>query len=99
LAGPIRLAAPMSFGIKVLGLPLAAFLDQHPAVEIDVLLSDARNDPVAEGIDLTLRISPLADPACSRGRSRPSPRRCLPAPPIWRNMEPRGIRSTSPAIG
>ena len=61
LAGPIRLAAPMSFGIKVLGPPLAAFLDQHPAVEIEVLLSDARNDPVAEGIDLTLRISPLAD--------------------------------------
>ncbi|MBL0915535.1 MAG: LysR family transcriptional regulator [Sphingopyxis sp.] len=61
LAGPIRLAAPMSFGIKVLGPPLAAFLDQHPAVEIEVLLSDARHDPVAEGIDLTLRISPLAD--------------------------------------
>ena len=61
LAGPIRLGAPMSFGIKVLGPPLAAFLAQHPAVEIEVLLSDARNDPVAEGIDLTLRIAPLAD--------------------------------------
>jgi len=61
LAGPIRLAAPMSFGIKVLGPPLAVFLDRHPAVEIEVLLSDARNDPVAEGIDLTLRIAPLAD--------------------------------------
>src|SRR3546814_16200529 len=61
LAGPIRLAAPMSFGIKVLGPPLAVFLDRHPAVEIAVLLSDARNDPVAEGIDMTMRISPLAD--------------------------------------
>jgi len=61
LAGPIRLAAPMSFGIKVLGPPLAAFLEQHPAVEIEVLLSDARHDPVADGIDLTLRIAPLAD--------------------------------------
>lgn len=61
LAGPIRLAAPMSFGIKVLGAVLAAFLEQHPAVEIDLLLSDARNDPIAEGIDLTLRIAPLAD--------------------------------------
>lgn len=61
LAGPIRLAAPMSFGIKVLGPVVAAFLEQHPAVEIDLLLSDARNDPIAEGIDLTLRIAPLAD--------------------------------------
>ncbi|WP_374524592.1 LysR family transcriptional regulator [Sphingopyxis sp.] len=61
LAGPIRLAAPMSFGIKALGPTLAAFLDRNPAVEIEVLLSDARHDPVAEGIDLTLRISPLAD--------------------------------------
>lgn len=61
LAGPIRLAAPMSFGIKVLGPPLAAFLDRHPAVEIDVILSDARNDLVAEGIDLALRISRLDD--------------------------------------
>lgn len=61
LAGPIRLAAPMSFGIKILGPPLAAFLEQHPAVEVEVLLSDARADLVAEGIDLALRISSLAD--------------------------------------
>lgn len=61
LAGPIRLAAPMSFGIRVLGRPLAEFLARHPGVEIDVMLSDARHDPVAEGIDLTLRIAPLAD--------------------------------------
>lgn len=61
LAGPIRLAAPMSFGIRILGPPLASFLARHPAVEIDVILSDARNDPVAEGIDLMLRIADLAD--------------------------------------
>ena len=61
LAGPIRLAAPMSFGIKVLGQPLAAFLAAHPAVEIEVMLSDARHDLVAEGIDLSLRIASLED--------------------------------------
>jgi len=61
LAGPIRLAAPMSFGIKVLGPPLAAFLARHPAVEIEVVLSDARSDLIAEGIDLALRISSLED--------------------------------------
>ena len=61
LSGPIRLAAPMSFGIKVLGAPLAAFLERHPAVEIEVMLSDARNDLVAEGIDLSLRIASMED--------------------------------------
>ncbi len=61
LAGPIRLAAPMSFGIKVLGPPLAAFLERHPAVDVEVMLNDARNDLVGEGIDLALRISNLAD--------------------------------------
>lgn len=61
LAGPIRLAAPMSFGIKVLGAPLAAFLAMHPAVEIEVMLSDARHDLIAEGIDLSLRIASMDD--------------------------------------
>jgi DNA-binding transcriptional LysR family regulator len=61
LAGPIRLAASMSFGMRVLGPTLAAFLEQHPAVEIDVVLSDARSDLVAEGFDLALRISNMAD--------------------------------------
>lgn len=61
LAGPIRLAAPMSFGIKVLGAPLAAFMDRHPAVEIELTLSDARHDLIAEGFDLALRIASLDD--------------------------------------
>jgi DNA-binding transcriptional LysR family regulator len=61
LAGPIRLAAPMSFGIKVLGGPLATFLALHPAVEIEVMLSDARSDLVGEGIDLALRIASMED--------------------------------------
>lgn len=61
LVSPIRLAAPMSFGIKVLGGPLAAFLEMHPAVEIEVMLSDARHDVVADGIDLALRIASMED--------------------------------------
>src|SRR3546814_18561807 len=61
LAGPIRLAAPMSFGIKVLGVPLAAFMERHPAIEIELTLGDARHDLVAEGFDLALRIASLDD--------------------------------------
>lgn len=61
LAGPIRLAAPMSFGIRVLGTALAEFMALHPAVSIELQLSDARHDLVAEGLDLSLRISRLDD--------------------------------------
>src|SRR3546814_13906905 len=51
----------MSFGIKVLGVPLAAFMKRHPAVEIELTLSDARQDLIAEGFDLALRIASLDD--------------------------------------
>lgn len=61
LAGPIRLTAPMSLGLVCLGDPIAEFLATHPGVTIDVVLSDAQCDLVAEGIDLAVRIAEMAD--------------------------------------
>lgn len=61
LSGPVRLTAPMSLGLACLGEVLASFLSQHPQVTVDVVLSDARCDLVAEGIDLALRIGALDD--------------------------------------
>lgn len=61
LAGRIRVAAPLTFGIRHVGGAVAEFLTQHPEVEIDLSLSDARVDIVAEGIDIALRIADLPD--------------------------------------
>lgn len=61
LAGVIRMAAPMSFGIRVLGDALSEFMADHPAITIDLTLSDARHDLMAEGFDLALRISAMED--------------------------------------
>ena len=60
-AGRIRMAAPLSFGIANVAPLVARFLAQHPAVEIDLHLSDARVDIVAEGFDVALRIADLPD--------------------------------------
>jgi DNA-binding transcriptional LysR family regulator len=59
--GRVRLAAPMSFGITNVAPLLADFLAAHAGIEIDLHLSDARVDIVAEGFDVALRIATLPD--------------------------------------
>ncbi|HEX8485889.1 LysR family transcriptional regulator [Sphingomonas sp.] len=60
-AGRIRLAAPMAFGIANVAPLVADFLVAHPGIEIDLHLTDARTDIVAEGFDVALRIADLPD--------------------------------------
>lgn len=57
--GLLRVNAPMSFGTLQLGPAIADFMQQHPDLQIQLVLSDEQVDPVQGGFDVTLRIADL----------------------------------------
>ncbi len=54
--GSLRLSAPMSFGQRYVGGLVASYLDAHPNVSVEVVLSDALTDLIADRFDVALRI-------------------------------------------
>ena len=79
-AGMIRVAAPMSLGLLAVAPAITAFLAEYPGIEIDLHLSDARVDIVAEGFDIALRIATLADSSLRARKLADVPMRVVAAP-------------------
>ena len=61
LTGPIRVTAPLSFGLRHVAPAVAEWLAAHPLTAVDLRLSDARVDLVADGFDVGVRIGTLPD--------------------------------------
>lgn len=61
LSGPLRIAAPLSFGHSHLAPILIDFACQNREVDLEVDLSDRMVDLVGEGLDLAVRIGNLRD--------------------------------------
>lgn len=61
LEGTLRLAVPLSFGLRHLSPAIDEFLQQHPDLTINVDFSDRHIDLVEQGMDLAIRIADLGD--------------------------------------
>ncbi len=61
LRGTLRLALPLSFGVRHMCGPIASFSKQHPKVHFDLDLNDRRVDLIEDNFDLALRIGRLSD--------------------------------------
>jgi DNA-binding transcriptional LysR family regulator len=59
--GTLRVSLPPDFAQHWLAAPLASFALRHPALRLELDLAPRRADVIGEGLDVAIRIGPLAD--------------------------------------
>lgn len=94
-SGILKVTAPTVFGQSVIMPLIPALLGEHPALRVDLTLSDSIVDIVGLGIDVAIRIATLRDSALIARPLAPN-RRVLCASPIY--LERNGVPTTMDAL-
>ncbi|MBN9509938.1 MAG: LysR family transcriptional regulator [Alphaproteobacteria bacterium] len=90
LSGRLRICAAVTFARLHVMPHLPAFLDQHPALDIDVVLDDRNVDVIEAGIDVALRMGSLIDSSLTARRVGQGRRLVLGTPSYFAKAgEPR----------
>src|ERR1700741_5224899 len=61
LRGILRIASSTSFAVRTLLPRISSFADLHPALRIEFILNDEKQDLVGDAVDVALRVGALAD--------------------------------------
>jgi len=80
VTGVLRVTSSIPFGRRIVAPLVPGFLQQHPGLQLDLLLSDGIIDIVAQGLDLAIRIAPLRENALVARRLADNPRALYAAP-------------------
>jgi DNA-binding transcriptional LysR family regulator len=91
LRGTIRLVIPIVYGTREIIPRLAKFLTLHPLLQVEMSLADHRQDLVAEGADVAIRMGELDDSVFG-ARKLATLQRMLVASPAY--LKARGTPKT-----
>lgn len=80
--GMLRVAVPHAFGQEKFVAPLAQFLEDHPHVSVEWLLTDEVRDFIAAGIDCAVLVGEPTDPSVVAIKLAEVPRIVVAAPSV-----------------
>ncbi|MRX06641.1 LysR family transcriptional regulator [Pseudoduganella sp. FT25W] len=80
LRGVLRLGVTTSFALRVVVPLLPAFAELHPALHVELLMNDQRQNLIADGVDVAVRYGPLSDSGAMARRLGATPRLLVAAP-------------------
>jgi len=80
LRGTLRIGIGTSLAARIVIPHLKPFLERHPALRVDLLLDDQRQDLVKEGVDVAFRFGALTDSTATARRLVTWPRALAAAP-------------------
>lgn len=80
LTGVLRVATPVTFGAREIAPRLGSFLQEHPALRVELLMADRRIDLLEEGVDLAIRLGSLEDSSFVTRRIASAPRYLVASP-------------------
>lgn len=74
LRGSLRVGLGTTFALREVIPRLSSFIDKHPALHIDLMVDDARQDLVVDGVDVAVRLGALPDSTATTQRILTWPR-------------------------
>lgn len=91
LRGVLRIGLGTTLAVRIVIPCLKSFLDRHPALRVELILDDQRQDLVREGVDVALRFGELTDSTATIRKLTSWPR-LLAASPDYLRTAPALIK-------